>query len=122
MGKALDFKDLENMFKKARKVAPKVIEESLNASAEDLLSQSIDLAPLDEGGLRENGSVDPAKKERNQIIAKVGFSKEYALKMHEDFYTPSTPGTGRKYLEKPTHENAEKYVEYIASKVDKLWK
>lgn len=109
--------DLANIFKNASENIEQMAEQTVNENAEDLLSLSVDLAPLDEGGLRESGSVDPAKKKGNNIEARVGYAKEYALHMHEDYYNPTTPGTGRKYLEKPTRENGKKYAERIGEKV-----
>ncbi|WP_163581113.1 HK97 gp10 family phage protein [Gracilibacillus saliphilus] len=118
----LDFSDLAKEFENASDSIEDVLEENVNVISEDLLSQSVELAPLDEGGLRENGSVEPAKKNGNVIESQVGYSKEYALRMHEDVYTPQTPGTGRKYLEKPTNENAERYSEFLSQKMGDAFK
>lgn len=115
--KEIDLSKLANVFLDSSKKIDEVAEQVLNVISEDILNQSVKLAPLDEGGLRESGSVTPAKKEGNEIAAYVGYSKEYALKMHEDVYTPSTPGTGRKYLEKPIKQNAQKYADYFAEKI-----
>jgi hypothetical protein len=97
------------------------IEQGLNEVSEDLLNLSVNLAPKDQGFLRQSGSVDPAIKQGNEIVSRVGFNTEYALHMHEDFYRPSVPGTGRKYLEKPTMENAQRYSDYLADKVRKAF-
>ncbi|AIF45430.1 MULTISPECIES: hypothetical protein [Virgibacillus] len=113
----MDFKDLALEFSKASRHMKGIMKKGVDTSTEDLLSQSKNLAPLDEGGLRENGSTTPAKVSRHDITGEVGYSKEYALRMHEDMYQPSTPGTGRKYLEKPTKENEEKYADYLGSLV-----
>ncbi|WP_373892773.1 HK97 gp10 family phage protein [Virgibacillus sp. CBA3643] len=120
--KNIDLSELSEVFVEATKNAEKMAEEVVNTNAEDLLNQSIDLAPLDEGGLRENGSVDPAKKEGNEIAAYVGYSKEYALRMHEDVYNAQVAGTGRKYLEKPTTKNAQKYADHFTDKMGDVWK
>jgi hypothetical protein len=124
MAKGMDFDDLEKVFQNAQKEMPKVVEKTLNMQAEDLLGDAVDLAPLaeDGGGLRESGSVDPAKATGDNIEAKTGFNTEYALRMHEDFYNPTTPGTGRKYLEKPTNQNKEKYNEHMFQSVKDAWK
>jgi hypothetical protein len=75
----------------------------------------------------ESGNVDSAKKEGSEIVASVGFNKEYALRMHEDFYNlgatsagkPSVDGmsVGRKYLEQPTIKYGEKYAEHISNRI-----
>ncbi|WP_286231314.1 HK97 gp10 family phage protein [Neobacillus mesonae] len=99
----------------------------VNEVAEDLLSVSQKLAPLKDGGLMESGNVDPAKKQGNEIVAKVGYNKVYALRRHEEFYNlgatsarkPSVDGmsVGRKYLEQPTNKYGEKYNEFIAKRI-----
>lgn len=121
MAKELNFSQLANVFVQAGKESEDKAKQALNVNAEDLLSQSIDLAPLDEGGLRESGSVEPATKKGNEVEARVGYEKEYALKMHEDVYTPSVSGTGRKYLENPTTQNSQKYADYFAEKMGDVW-
>lgn len=108
--------------------AADALEIGTNEVAEDLLSVAQKLAPLDEGGLMESGSVEPAKNENGTITARIGFSKEYALRRHEDFYnlgetSSKKPGVdgmkvGRKYLEQPTFKNSEKYVDYLGSKLE----
>lgn len=124
MAKGMDFNDLAKVFEKAQKEAPKVVAKTLNMQAEDLLGDAVDLAPLapDGGGLRESGSVDPAKATGSKIEASTGFNTEYALRMHEDYYTPSTPGTGRKYLEKPTRQNEQKHQEHMHNAMKDIWK
>lgn len=97
------------------------IEQGLNEVAEDLLGQAVNLAPLEHGFLRQSGSVDTAKRQGDDIVTRTGFNTEYALKMHEDFYTPSHHGTGRKYLERPTMLNAERYSEHLFGKVKKVF-
>lgn len=122
----IEIEQLANMFNEAANEIESKMSEGVNEIAEDLLSVSQKLAPLDEGGLMENGSVDPAKKEGNDIVARVGYSKEYALRRHEEMYNlgatsakkPSIDGmsVGRKYLEQPSVKYGEKYAEYLGNK------
>ena len=102
----------------------------LNENAEDLLSVSQKLAPLDEGGLMESGNVEPAKLGDSEPVAKVGYNKEYALRRHEDFYNlgeisarkPNVDGmtVGRKYLEQPTTKYGDKYADNILKKMGEV--
>jgi hypothetical protein len=104
------------------------IEVGVNEVLEDLLSVSQKLAPLDEGGLMESGSVNPVINQGGEIKGQVGYSKEYALRMHEDVYNlgeisrqkPSVDGmsVGRKYLSQPLDKYGQKYVDHIASKIE----
>jgi hypothetical protein len=117
----LDFTQFINELETVTDKMESEIEQGLNENAEDLLNASQNLAPLEQGFLRESGSVDPAKVVSNYIVARVGFSTEYALRMHEDFYTPSVEGTGRKYLSKPTQTNSDKYAENLLDKMKGVW-
>lgn len=124
----LNFDQFINMLDTISEDAEKEIEQGLNEIAEDLLNASQHLTPIDKGDLTANGSVDPARLEGDEIKSRVGYSKEYALRMHEDFYElgeqskdkPVFDGmkVGRKYLERPSRKYGEKYAEYLASKVN----
>jgi hypothetical protein len=104
------------------------VEIGVNEVCEDLLSVSQKLAPLDEGGLMESGSVTPAVNQGGEIKGQVGYSKEYALRMHEDVYNlgatsrqkPSVDGmrVGRKYLSQPLDKYGQKYTDHILSKIE----
>ncbi|WP_404403805.1 hypothetical protein [Jeotgalibacillus malaysiensis] len=99
------------------------IESGVNQVAEDVHSTSQKLAPLDEGGLMESGSVEPAVTSGSKIEAKVGYNKEYALRMHEDIYNlgetsrkkPNVDGmtVGRKYLSQPLEIKSDQYMNFI---------
>ena len=103
------------------------IEIGVTEVAEDLASVSQKLAPLDEGGLMENATVEPAINASGAITAKVGYNKKYALMRHEAFYNlgatsankPSVDGmqVGRKFLAQPITKYSQKYVDHIASKM-----
>jgi hypothetical protein len=120
--KEVSFDELAAIFEQAGNDIEKEVMRRQDVSSEDLLSLSGNLVPLDEGGLMESGSVEPSKKEGNEIVARVGYNKEYALKMHEDIYTAKVSGRGRKYLEKPTTENAEKYTDFIGKSSEDVFK
>ncbi|WP_391115991.1 HK97 gp10 family phage protein [Psychrobacillus sp. L3] len=103
------------------------IEKGINEVAEDLLSASQKLAPLDEGGLMENGTVEPAIKSNGAITAKVGYNKKYALRMHEGFYNLGATSArksgfdgmtvGRKFLSQPITAYSQKYMKHILDKM-----
>ncbi|MBU9714420.1 hypothetical protein [Evansella tamaricis] len=122
----MSFDDLAKMLNSAPdKLEAKLIE-GMTENAEDLLSVSQQLAPLEEGGLMESGSIEQPQKVGNEIQAKVGYSKEYALRRHEDIYQlgpvsakkPKVDGmhVGRKFLEKPSKKYGEMYSERLMEK------
>jgi hypothetical protein len=75
----------------------------------------------------ESGTVDPAINSGGNIVAKVGYNKEYALRMHEGIYNlgaisarkPSVDGmqVGRKFLSQPLTIYSTKYINHIISKM-----
>ncbi|EJL1640139.1 hypothetical protein NL868_001317 [Shigella flexneri] len=97
-----------------------------NEVGEDLLSVAQHLSPLDEGGHMQTGRRNPATFDGSNVTVKVGFNKEYSLKLHEDIYNlgkisaqkPSYDGlaVGRKYLSRPLYKNGQKYTDYIVDK------
>jgi hypothetical protein len=104
------------------------VEVGINEVLEDLLSAAQALSPLDEGGHMESGSVDPVKKQGDEIKGRVGFSKEYSLRLHEDVYElgetskqkPDFDGmkVGRKYLSRPLDKYSDKYIDHIIKKIE----
>ena len=97
-------------------------ERAIRLCAEDLLSKSVELCPIDKGDLRKSGTVAVENKGL-ETVAQVGFggdhTSKYALAVHE---MPNTtnwtePGTGSKFLEKPFKENSENYLKKIADVV-----
>jgi hypothetical protein len=121
----------EEFFRELAHLENKVIESveiAVNEVAEDLLSISQELAPLDEGGLMESGSTEPAVYQNGEIKGRVGYTKEYAIRMHEDVYNlgetskqkPNVDGMtpGRKYLSKPLDKYGQKYTDHIMSKME----
>lgn len=124
----ITIEQLASIFNNASHEVVSNMQQAVNEVAEDLLSASQKLAPLDEGGLMENGSIDPANQQGNNIVSRVGYSKEYSLRMHEDYYNLGTTSSqkpnfdgmrvGRKYLEQPTIKYGDKYSKHIADKVN----
>ncbi|MEB1806599.1 MAG: hypothetical protein LPK26_04700 [Bacillaceae bacterium] len=122
----INFDQLADIFNQAGENVESKMMEGLTEISEDLLSVADQLAPLWEGGLMEGGSVDPPKKMGDTIQSRVGYSKEYALRRHEESYNlgpisakkPNIDGmsVGQKYLEKPTKKYGDKYAEYLAEK------
>jgi hypothetical protein len=88
---------------------------AINDAAQDLLSKSLPLAPLDEGDLRRSGNVEGATVKGDVIEAQVGYATEYAVVQHEDLsLNHPEPGTSAKFLEKPARENEGLYQRFIA--------
>jgi hypothetical protein len=115
----------------ASKRVAKKAEEALNMIAEDLLAESQKHAPFDQGDLMGSGSVDPAKLDGDKLIAKVGYSSEYALRRHEDIYNLGEASlekekatgvkVGRKYLSRPLQQNSEKYSNLLLEKTKEVF-
>lgn len=125
--KTIKLEDFGAELQRLAKEAITGVETGVNEIAEDLLSSSQKLAPLDEGGLMESGTVEPARNSGGNIVAKVGYNKEYALRRHEEFYnlgerSRAKSGVdgmqiGRKFLEQPLTVYSDKYIKHIISRM-----
>jgi hypothetical protein len=121
---------LENVIHRFADLPKQVFDESVEAMhdvTDDLLRESRDLAPIDKSTLRKT-SFKSVEKEGEAIVGIVSYGiKEednegghfnYALLMHESRdYTPSTPGTGPKYLERPYKKNLNRYQQWLADAI-----
>lgn len=122
--------NLEQFLKELDVVTDKTIlkaEEGINMIAEDLLLEAQDRAPHDQGDLASSGSVEKANRNSGDIVAKVGFSSEYALRRHEEVYNLGEGSTskqqangkkvGRKYLQRAITDNHDKYEDIFLHKL-----
>ncbi|MCL5291280.1 MAG: HK97 gp10 family phage protein [Actinobacteria bacterium] len=91
----------------------------------DLLGKSVELAPVDQGDLRANGSVTPnnvsalktAGNNVGEMIIRVGFNLPYAEVQHERLDYSHPKGGQAKYLEQPFEANVAKYQQHIKTEV-----
>ncbi|WP_416147897.1 hypothetical protein ACM26V_16840 [Salipaludibacillus sp. HK11] len=123
MAKEMSMEQFAKELLRLEKVAVNNIEKKVTIIAEDLASASQRLAPLVEGGLMENATVEPAKNNGKEIIAKVGYNKKYALVRHEGFYNLGETSrrksgfdgmsVGRKFLGNPVTVYSDKYMQFI---------
>lgn len=129
--KEMSFDDLANMLNTVPEKLESVLLEGMSENAEDLLSVSQSLAPLEEGGLMESGSVEKPKRVGNEIQATVGYSSIYAIRRHEDIFNlgalslqkPAIDGMkpGRKFLERPAKQYGEKYSNRLQDKIKEVF-
>lgn len=108
--------------------------------AEDILAESQNLVPVDEGNLRKSRTQQERRSDSKYSIA-VGYDAPYALVQHErlDFYHPPKPpnkskvggrsgtgpgidpatGRGPKYLERPFQKFTKDYARILTAYVRK---
>lgn len=113
-------KGLEALEKRTRTAA----RDAITDVTYDLLKESVNLAPLDKGVLRQAWAEfdSTATAETGEVyfsaVEKEGKDRvNYALIVHEmgeAFKNPTTPGTQPKFLERPLKENADDYVRRMA--------
>lgn len=112
----------------AAKEVLQAVDEALIENAEDLVTKSKGLAPLDTGDLIRSITRSNIKNDfYGGKYIKVGANTPYALRMHEDFYNPgektkSRPEVdgmkaGRKYIERPLKKYADEYMKNIADNI-----
>lgn len=90
----------------------------IRLSGEDLLGKSINVTPLDEGTLRQSGSVQPQTgvyTDFGGAYVMVGYDTPYAHVVHSmpENTNWTTPGTQNKFLEAPFAENEHLYIGFI---------
>lgn len=88
--------------------------EALNHAAELLRGDSVPLAPLDRGPLRQSAQVTPATPE--SLTAYVSYDTPYAARQHEELGWQHEDGQA-KYLEGPLTEHESKYQAAIAARL-----
>lgn len=119
------FKSLEFTNEKVKRGA----ERGMHDATDDLLRESVNLAPLDKGTLRRSASKG-VEVTSNGVVGEVTYSVtetsgngeriNYALYQHElgeSYKDPTTPGTQPKFLERPLKQNAERYRDMIAEEI-----
>ena len=88
--------------------------QTLREEAEEVMTRSKELVPVDTGTLRSTGHVPPTRRERNTVevdMAYGGPAAAYAVHVHENIKAGihwSVPGTGPKFLERPYIESLQK--------------
>ena len=82
---------------------------ALYQEANDIMSASVRVTPMDTGTLRQTAFVTRPETSGGEVVIELGYggaAKEYALIVHEMPKSNSfqEPGTGPKYLERPMDE------------------
>lgn len=94
----------------------KLLAQGLYREAEEIMTLSKTLVPVETGTLRDSGFVDPPVTSGNVVTVRLGYGGEaeaYALKQHEDL-TLHHPNGQAKFLEKPMLEAASHLDEKLA--------
>lgn len=101
---------------KAELAVDNASEEAVREVCDDLLSESRDEIPYDQGDLSNSGKVTVAAS--GQVVeGAVSFDTPYAVIQHEATDFQHQDGRKAHYLSDPTRANADRYVKYIAGKV-----
>jgi hypothetical protein len=106
----IEITNLADFEKKMNAFPGQVIAEAarvLREEAEEVMTRSKELVPVDTGTLRSTGHVPPTRREGNSVevdMAYGGPAAGYAVHVHENLKAGihwSVPGTGPKFLERP---------------------
>ena len=103
-----------NNLNRVRNAITQNINREVSNVAHDLLSKSIQRAPIDTGDLRGSGTV-----EVNGSSAIVAYSTQYALRQHEELNYHHDNGEA-KYLENPLKENERTYIQYLIDAIRRV--
>jgi len=131
-----DFSDIRNSLATLERKMIEGAIEGMGDAVDELLRDSLELAPLDKRTLRDSAKGN-VSGENGDVVGTVTYSAteldargnrvNYALITHElgssenmsafAFKNPSTPGTRPKYLERPLYNNAERYKQKMSDGV-----
>lgn len=94
----------------------------VDRAAEELLTQAVDRAPMDQNTLRNSASVSvPLTARGGDPRADVVFDTPYAARLHEhpeyDFSTDANPNAQGKYLENAAVENRDVLRDIVGNQI-----
>jgi hypothetical protein len=90
--------------------------EAVRDVCEDLLSESRDEVPYDQGDLSNSGKVTVAAG-GNDVEGAVSYDTPYAVIQHEATDFAHQDGRKAHYLGDPFRANSERYLHYLAGKI-----
>ena len=85
-----------------------------------LLQKSQEIVPVDTGKLYRSGFNRLARDTRNTLTYQVGYSKKYAVYVHERLDLRHAPGKSAKFLEKPARRYRKTLIKIIEDEVKKV--
>ena len=99
-------------------------EDQSQKNAEELLSDSIDLAPQLSNDLIESALVQRVRRGKFLFIDFVGYNIIYAVRRHEEISTPGPvtagkPGAGRKFLSRPFNKKKKVFEKRMKNAVER---
>ncbi len=95
--------------------------QALLEAGADLQQLSSDEAPVKDGFLRGNATVDSSNLVASDFVT-VGYNLIYALRQHEELSWHHPQGGKAKYLEDPFNTNVVLYMNHIAEAVNEVTK
>ena len=118
------FKIIANNYMAVVNIIEENAPEALKEIGQDLLQESLRLAPKDEGDLVDSAYLSEAKDGNNYVV-EVGYKTDYAAFVHEmpktrkDYVNPTTPGTHWQYLLSPAVKIESELLAKVAAKLEK---
>lgn len=85
-----------------------------------LLEKSREIVPVDTGRLYNSGFNRLTRDSRNTLTYQVGYSKKYAVYVHERLDLRHAPGKSAKFLEKPARRYRKTLIKIIEDEVKKV--
>lgn len=81
---------------------------------EHVLTESVEIVPLDEATLARSGAVSV---DEDDLTAAVSFDTPYAVRQHEDLTFRHAPGRHAKYLETPLNASGKVGMALVAAQI-----
>lgn len=108
--------DFDAILRSADHAAENAAAEATRDVCEDLLSESRDEVPYDQGDLSNSGKVTVVRR-ADEVEGAVSFDTPYAVYQHEDPALHHQDGRKAQYLGDPLRENSPRYLDYLAAKL-----
>lgn len=109
-------RDFSEVLASANQAVGAACADAVRRACEDLLRQSRNEVPYDQGDLSNSGKVTVVRRD-DEVEGAVSFDTPYAVVQHEDPTLQHQDGRKAKYLGDPLRENAPRYHTYVANRV-----
>lgn len=97
----------------------KALRRGMVKAGDFLLKESKKIVPVDTGKLRRSGFNRLTEDKRKTVVFQVGYSRRYAVYVHERLDLSHKPGKSAKFLEKPARQHRKTLIKIIEDEVKK---
>jgi hypothetical protein len=97
----------------------KALARGMQKAGDFLLKESKMIVPVDTGKLRRSGFNRLTEDKRKSVVFQVGYSRRYAVYVHERLDLAHKSPTSAKFLEKPARKHRKTLIKIVETEVRK---